>query len=345
MDSIGIYIPGWWLRIADKSDRIFVNELFKTIKNSGCYKLLLLNLPRLRFSSQKEAMDFCHRKNLVLILQHDSPFLSFHPLVSNLRYKENVKLLENCVPFVNSFKAQERGYNKITTKNILNENGLPVLDDKIVTSLQDLENHIEEGKYYVIKPPDRGAGTGVKLIKKEGANYLAYYNSEWRKIKITDKKLKNKKDGLSLNYSFNFLKSPLLTFKKIQIDFIYHLMLVEPYFNDKIEEFSSLRCTVIGDEIVEVVKRTNRKNITSNISCGGRVEKFELSDYQKKIAVAAKNAIGADYAGVDFLISNKKTVIGEVNIGPFGLWCQYSGVNVGKILADYLIKKCDELKR
>lgn len=335
--TIGIYIPRWFQNCG-KSDKLFADELFKTIKNSGRYNPLLLNLSKLKISSQKEAIKFCHQKNLVLVMHHDSPFFS-----SNVRYKNNVRLLENCVPFVNSTKCQEIGYNKIITKNILREKGLPVLNDKIVSSLLDLENHIEEGKHYVIKPPDQGAGTGVKLIKKEGQQHHAFHNGEWRKVKIADQKSKDK--SLTLKYSFDFLKSPLLFLQKMNIDFTYSPMLVEPYFNDDTEGFSSLRCTVVGNEVLETVKRTNRSNITSNVSSGGTAKKFELSDYQKEIAVAAKNAIGADYAGVDFLVSGNKTIIGEVNIGPFTLWHEHSGSNVGKIFGEYLMKKCDEIRK
>ncbi|MEK9181526.1 MAG: hypothetical protein AAB786_00695 [Patescibacteria group bacterium] len=337
--AIGIYIP-YWFQNCSESDKMFADELFKTIKNSGHYNPLLLNLSKLKLSSQKEALKFCHHNNLALIMHHDSPFFS-----SNIRYKNNVRFLENCVPFVNSTKAQEIGYNKITTKNILREKGLPVLDDKIVSSLLDLENHLEEGKHYVIKPPDQGAGTGVKLIKKEGQQHHAYHNGKWQKVKISDNKRKDKPNSLTLKYSFNFFKSPFLFLQKINIDFTYNPMLVEPYFNDDAEGFSSLRCTVIGSEVVEAVKRTNHNNITSNVSSGGTAKKFELSDYQKEIAVAAKNAIGADYAGVDFLVSGEKTVIGEVNIGPFTLWHEHSGVNVGKIFGEYLMKKCDGMRK
>lgn len=122
-------------------------------------------------------------------------------------------------------------------------------------------------------------------------------------------------------------------------------MLIEPYFNDHDQGFSSLRCTVIGDKVVEAIKRTNHKNITSNISAGGRATKIELTDSQKEAAIVAKNAIGADYAGVDFLIRGDEWVIGEVNIGPFTLFSTCTGVNVGKIFGEYVMNKCDKMTR
>ncbi len=344
MNSIGIYVPRR-LTQYDKSDRLFARELFRVIKKSGRYQPLRLNLPRLSIASSEKAGEFCRRNNLVLILEHDSSLYSseiFYPLRE--RYKKNVMLLEKCVPFINSIQAQKNGYSKITTKNILKKCGLPVLEDTIVNSVRELENSIQEGKWYVIKPPDNGAGTGVKLIKKERAEYFAYNNGEWRTVKITEVKLKSGAIGLVVKYQVD-RRSPLLALKKIYLDFNYSPMLIEPYFNDDKEGFASLRCTVIGDEVVEAVKRTNKKNITSNISSGGTAEKIELSAEQKKIAVEAKNAIGADYAGVDFLVSGGETVIGEINIGPFTVYSKTTGVNVGKVMAEYLMNKCDTLAK
>ena len=117
---------------------------------------------------------------------------------------------------------------------------------------------------------------------------------------------------------------------------------MEPYFNDDPSGFASLRCTVIGDEVVEAVKRMNRKNITSNLSSGGTAQKIELAEYQKEMAIAATKAVGADYAGVDLLVCGGKSVIGEVNIGPFTVFGKHTGVNVGQIFGEYVMKKCDE---
>jgi glutathione synthase/RimK-type ligase-like ATP-grasp enzyme len=118
-------------------------------------------------------------------------------------------------------------------------------------------------------------------------------------------------------------------------------MLVEPYFNDDAGGFASLRCTVVGDEIVETVKRTNRSNITSNVSSGGTAEKAELSDEQKEMVLATARAVGVDYAGIDLLVCGGKSVIGEVNIGPFTVFSKYTGAPVGKALAEYAMRKCD----
>ena len=311
-----------WLYRSDKTDRIFCDELLRTIKESGRYKVKRINVPQLLLFSETDAKRFCERNDLALIILHDSPF--YH---SSKRYSRNVRLLEKYVPFMNNAKAHGIGHNKISTKRLLREKGISVLDDVVVSSAEELLPHLEEGKWYVVKPADEGAGTGVKLIKKEAGNLLEYHDGDWKSIKVSSKRTASGTIGIKLwrgtglrSYSF------------------YSPMLVEPYFNDDTEGFSSLRCTVVGNEVVEAVKRTNKLNITSNISGGGTAQNVSLSNEQKEMAVAVCKAVGADYAGVDFLVSGGKTVVGEINIGPFTVFSRYTDAPVGKTLAEYAMR-------
>ncbi len=84
-------------------------------------------------------------------------------------------------------------------------------------------------------------------------------------------------------------------------------MLIEPYFNGHEEGFASLRCTVIGNEVVEAVKRINRTNITSNVLHQEKsAERVNLSADQIQMAITATNAICADYMSVDLLVRGLK---------------------------------------
>lgn len=335
---VGIYVPQWFCN-SSKSDQLFKGELIKYINKSGLYKALCLNLARPLFFSEKGVKRFIEKNNLIMIVQHDSKFY-----YKNCFYDRNIELLEKYIPIINSTECQKLGHDKIATKKILKENRLPILDDKVFYQAVDLEKHLVEEELYVIKPHNNGGGSGVKLIKKSKSEFWTFHNSEWISIKILDKK-KNNNDAIKIKYNFNFLKSPLQFLKKMHFNYIYDPLLVEPYFNNHSEGFSSLRCTVIGNEVVESIKRTNLKNITSNISAGGVATKYEISNHLKEIAVIAKNSIGADYAGVDFLVCGDKFVIGEINIGPFTLFSEYTGVNVGKIFADYVIEKCNKIEK
>src|SRR3989338_4470612 len=333
--TIGIYVPKWLCR-SDESDQLFADELFRTIEQSGKYRPLTLELPKLRLSSEQDAKDFAGKNNLVAIVQHNSEYYK-----RNARYAGNVKWLESNVPFLNSLPCQKLGHDKIATNKLLREKNIPILDTAIICTVQELMNHMRDKELYVVKPHNRGAGAGLRLIKKQSGGFFGYFDGRWRSVEIIEKVSDGKVRGMRIKYTFN-PKNPFFFFKKLLTDFTYRPMLVEPYFNDHGEGFSSLRCTVIGDEIVEAVKRINHKNITSNVSSGGRASNVELTDAQKAAAVAATHAIGADYAGVDFLVRGKEWVIGEVNIGPFTVFTKYTGVNVGEIFGKYVMSECDE---
>jgi glutathione synthase/RimK-type ligase-like ATP-grasp enzyme len=170
MKSIGIYMPDWLYR-SDKTDRIFADELIHTIKESNRYKVQRINIPTLSFSESAAAKKFCDKHELALIVQHDSPFYS-----NRKKYMETVRLLQEHVPLMNTHASHEIGHSKITTKRLLRSLGIPVLDDAVISSAEELDAHMQEGSWYVIKPPDKGAGTGVRLIKKEYGKLLQYCN-------------------------------------------------------------------------------------------------------------------------------------------------------------------------
>ncbi|MDR3547857.1 MAG: hypothetical protein P4M11_06265 [Candidatus Pacebacteria bacterium] len=238
------------------------------------------------------------------------------------------RLLEEQVPLMNSLASHEIGHSKINTKQLLRTHGIPVLDDVVVTSVEDFHEHIQEDLWYVIKPVDKGAGAGVKLIRKEDNNLFCYRDGKWGPITAVTKKANTVmiKQGLCIFSSY-----------------IYSPMLIEPYFNDAGDGFASLRCTVIGNEVVETVRRVNHSNITSNVSSGGTARKAELNDEQKEMVLATARAIGVDYAGIDLLVCGGKSVIGEVNIGPFTVFSKYTHAPAGKILAEYAMNKCDRI--
>lgn len=370
MKSIGIYIPKWFYS-SFASHRIFTDELIANIASGGSYTPLVFDVPRLPFSVNGDAKRFCDKHNLLCIVQFDS-----HYFADDISYTKNVNMLSPHVTFVNSLTTHTIGHNKIATKKVLRENNVPVLDDREIASAKDLCDYLEENKLYVVKPPDNGGGVGVKLIKRSGAQLFEYYDGAWRTIYVTEKINTNQTMEVRLQHPFAGRLSLLFTailgatvflivtvpdsiaavgglgaalivyFLKHEYDagHAYRSMLIEPYFNDDTEGFSSVRCTVIGSDVVEAVKKTNRTNITSNISHGGKARKIELTEYQKEIAVAATKAIGADFAGVDILVCGGRSVICEVNIGPVGVYGTYTNVNVGGIFANYLIKKCDDLR-
>jgi glutathione synthase/RimK-type ligase-like ATP-grasp enzyme len=134
-----IYMPGWLYR-SDKTDRIFADELFQSIKISGRYKAMKIDVSALSLSNSAAAKAFCERHDLVAIIHHDSPFYS-----DSKRYMKTVHLLEEHVPLMNSHASHEIGHSKINTKRLLRNRDIPVLDDVVIYSAAQLHAHLHGG--------------------------------------------------------------------------------------------------------------------------------------------------------------------------------------------------------
>ena len=79
-----------------------------------------------------------------------------------------------------------------------------------------------------------------------------------------------------------------------------------------------VRVHVLGDEVIAAMKRFVIKNdFRSNYSQGGKIKAIKLTNNQKDICVKAAKAVGATWAGVDFILNKKEDpFILEVNSSP-----------------------------
>lgn len=355
MKSIGVYIPAWLMR-SDPSARTFARELMTAIENGG-YRAHPLPLNTIVFRSPEEVDVYTKHHDIVLVINHDSACFS-----KDKTYRTASAQLEKRLRFLNPSSAHEITQDKAETKRLLRTAGLPVLDDVLLSTPEELGQSMEDDKWYVAKPPDRGSGTGVKLIRKQGSRVFEYRGGNWHPLLVIQKgtalALKPSFDlwlpflilsigvGGFLAYIVPFLALiglliPMLALYAYTVTdhgYTYRPLMLEPYFNDDDAGFSSLRCTVIGDTVVEAVERRNHKDITSNVSKGGSAVSIELTPQQKDIAVRATTLLGATFAGVDMLVRGDECVIGEINVGPITTYGSYTGVNVGKLLGEYVVR-------
>ena len=81
-----------------------------------------------------------------------------------------------------------------------------------------------------------------------------------------------------------------------------------------------LRVTVVGGKVVCAMERhaASKEEFRSNIGTGGTATARTLTDYEAKLAVAAANALGLDFAGVDILMGREENerYVCEVNSNP-----------------------------
>jgi RimK family alpha-L-glutamate ligase len=118
--------------------------------------------------------------------------------------------------------------------------------------------------------------------------------------------------GVFISDSWEAMRSTLQTIWKINKD-------VEIVMQEYLDADYDIRVHVLGDEVIACMKRFKiEQDFRSNYSLGGKVEKMDLNDEEKEIAIQAAKAVGASWAGVDLMRNKKdgKLYVIEVNSSP-----------------------------
>lgn len=111
-------------------------------------------------------------------------------------------------------------------------------------------------------------------------------------------------------------------------------MLLQEYVKES--HGRDLRVNVVGGKAVCAVQRSS-DGFCSNVLQGGRMTAAELTDDAAKLAVAAANAVGADFAGVDLLFKDGGYTVCEVNTSAhFGTVKEVTGINLADAIAEHI---------
>jgi len=113
---------------------------------------------------------------------------------------------------------------------------------------------------------------------------------------------------------------------------------IDLLLQEYIESPFDIRVMVLDGEIIGTMKRVvPKKDFRSNYSQGATTEKYELSEKEKEISLAAAKAVGGYWTGVDFIPNNGKPLIIEVNssAGTEGIEGT-TGVNLNKLVVKYI---------
>lgn len=80
---------------------------------------------------------------------------------------------------------------------------------------------------------------------------------------------------------------------------------------------TDIRIGIIAGEYAGAIRRVGAEgDFRSNMHAGGHAEPYEPTAEEKALAIAAANATGLEYSGVDVLQTNEGPVICEVNSSP-----------------------------
>ncbi len=118
-----------------------------------------------------------------------------------------------------------------------------------------------------------------------------------------------------------------------------------PFFYQKFHEYSSgrdVRLQVVGKQVVAAMYRySDNGDFRANLTNGGRMEIYEPSEKEKKLAVKVAQILGLDFAGIDLLFSeNGADILCEVNSNAhFKNIHICTGVNVAEHIMKYIAGK------
>lgn len=105
-----------------------------------------------------------------------------------------------------------------------------------------------------------------------------------------------------------------------------------PYVHD-------LRVLIIGDFVSAMKRIPPGNDFRANFSLGGSVEKFELDDDTKKLALDALHSVDMSVGGVDVLITEdgQKRILEVNHSAGFSGMERATGINIGKIYVEHAL--------
>ena len=103
----------------------------------------------------------------------------------------------------------------------------------------------------------------------------------------------------------------------------------------------SARLQVVGSEVITSMKLTNEGDFKSNVTGGGKMEKYEPTSEEKEIAIKACEKLGLDFAGVDIIWKeDDKPLLCEINSNAhFKNIFDCTGVDAADAIIKYILKK------
>ncbi|MFH0987890.1 MAG: RimK family alpha-L-glutamate ligase [Parcubacteria group bacterium] len=184
------------------------------------------------------------------------------------------------VPVVNKESAVLRAKNKLKTLQVLTKKKVPVPKSYVVINSEHLDEIVDGIGYFpvILKAVSGSGGRGVCIIES--------------KIGLKSILQMIIKEGNPEPH------------------------VIQQYVKEA--KGKDVRVFIVGKKIVGAMERiaTKRDEFRSNFHLGGRVRLAELSSREKEVAMAAKDACGLDFAGVDIIRTKFGPKVLEVNSNP-----------------------------
>lgn len=187
-----------------------------------------------------------------------------------------LEALERVVPTVNSAEAISTAKNKIKTLDLLVQKGIPMPNSE-VWDVSKSPDEVSLPFPLVLKPPYGTFGQDIFLVHSVG----------------------------EMQERFAYYFEHKITSHCVVQEFIEEA------------QGCDFRVFVSGGRVVASMKRCAQNGeFRANVELGARVSKVETNAELEALAIAATEALGLDYAGVDIIESKKGFLVLEVNANP-----------------------------
>jgi ribosomal protein S6--L-glutamate ligase len=139
--------------------------------------------------------------------------------------------------------------------------------------------------------------------------------------------------GVVLAESNKAAESVINAFRSLKAD-----ILVQQYIKES--KGQDIRCFVVGDEVVASMERIAQEGeFRANIHLGATARAVEISDEERRVAIAATKILGLEVAGVDMVRSNSGPKILEINSSPGLEGIEgATGIDVAEKMIEYMEK-------
>ena len=101
---------------------------------------------------------------------------------------------------------------------------------------------------------------------------------------------------------------------------------------------TDVRLQMVGDNLVAAMKRTNENDFRSNITNGGHMSDYEVTQLDLELAMKVMRCLGLDFAGIDIIHDEGgKPIFIEANSNAhFKNLYDLTGINVAEEMLEYI---------
>lgn len=185
------------------------------------------------------------------------------------------------IPYFNNIYSVLKAKNKFHSLALLHHKGIPIPKTVIIRRLEQIKDALDYigSPPYIIKEIFGSGGSAVLLAESRRAVY-PIFDFLWRKD-----------------------RNAIFTIQEMVIA--------------KARDFRDVRAIVLGDKIITAMERIPKtEEFRANLKQGGKAHYTELNNIEADYCIKATQSLKLDFAGVDFIRTDKGPFFLEVNSTP-----------------------------